>query len=68
MGKRNMAAATTRASNSKTRLERIHQKFRNKVENGKFYEASHMIKTLFHRYVVYRLYISLFTAAVLARF
>jgi len=45
-----MAASTTTTRASKSRLERIHQKFRTNVENGKFYEASHMIKTLFHRY------------------
>jgi len=55
MGKRKMASATTRASHSKPRLERIHQKFKANVENGKFYEASHMIKTLFHRFVFYQL-------------
>lgn len=36
--------------NSKSRLDRIHQKFRNSVENGNFYEASQMTKTLYHRY------------------
>jgi len=50
MGKRKMASTTTSTSNSKSRLDRIHHKFKAKVDGGNFYEASHMIKTLFHRY------------------
>lgn len=47
-----MAAASpvTQARNNRSRLERIHQKFRKSVENGNFYEASQMTKTLYHRY------------------
>jgi len=43
------AAPHTTTTNNK-RLERIHQKFRAKVESGNFYEASQLTKTLFHRY------------------
>ncbi|XP_047143754.1 Golgi to ER traffic protein 4 homolog isoform X1 [Hydra vulgaris] len=43
-----MAAEFSTKNNS--RLERIHQKFKNSVENGKFYEASQMTKTLYFRY------------------
>jgi len=49
--------ATASARNNKSRLERIHQKFRNSVENGNFYEASQMTKTLYHRYKAQKNYI-----------
>jgi len=43
-----MAAASPRSS--KSRLERIHQKFRKAVEDGNFYEASQMSRNLSSRY------------------
>lgn len=45
-----MATPAPMRTTSKAKLEKIQQKFKNSVDNGKFYEASQMSKTLFYRY------------------
>lgn len=44
-----MATPAPMRTTSKAKLEKIQQKFKNSVDNGKFYEASQMSKTLFYR-------------------
>eukprot|EP00112_Aurelia_sp_Birch-Aquarium-sp1_P009172 Seg2030.12 transcript_id=Seg2030.12/GoldUCD/mRNA.D3Y31 product="Golgi to ER traffic protein 4-like" protein_id=Seg2030.12/GoldUCD/D3Y31 len=48
--------ASGRQRNERSRNERIYQKFARNVEDGNFYEASQVVKTLYFRYKVQEKY------------
>ena len=47
--KKGTVMASGRQRNERSRNERIYQKFARNVEDGNFYEASQVVKTLYFR-------------------